>query len=163
MNLEEFDDMLSKPAPTGGDKPRRDFEVIKPGIYPVTIIAEQTKPTRAGDGEYLEITLQVDSGKYAGQRIWDRLNLKNRSTKAVEIALSTLSTIRRCCGIERMKSSEELVGHKLKVRTRIKNWNGKDSCEVQEYLSHTDTRDGGTPGIVNPQPGKEFGNDDYPF
>jgi hypothetical protein len=154
MDLSEFDAMLA------GTKPqeKRQYETIRPGTYFVEIVSEDTKSTKAGDGEYLELVLRIEHGEFAGQRIWDRLNLKNRSTKAVEIALATLRSIQRACGIEKLGSSADLVGHKLRVKTRLREWNGKQSAEVVEYDSYHSE-----PPVVNPQPGKEFGNDDFPF
>ena len=84
--------------------------------------------------------------------------MKNRSTKAVEIALATLRSIQRACGIEKLGSSADLVGHKLRVKTRLREWNGKQSAEVVEYLSYH-----AEPKVVNPEPGRDFNNDDFPF
>jgi len=153
MDLSEFDAMLA------GTKPqeKRQYETIRPGTYFVEIVSEDTKQTKAGDGEYLELVLRIEHGEFAGQRIWDRLNLKNRSTKAVEIALATLRSIQRACRIDKLGSSADLVGHKLRVKTRLREWNGKQSAEVVEYLSYH-----AEPKVVNPQPGQEF-NDDFPF
>jgi hypothetical protein len=155
MNLEEFDSMLD-----GAKQPeRKTYETIQPGTYTVEIIGEQTKPNRAGTGEYLELVLRVDGGKFGGNRIWDRLNLRNPSDKAVNIALATLKSIKQACGIDKLAASSDLVGHKLKVKTRLGEFNGKPTCEVVEYMSIT----GAGPQVVNPEPGREFGNDDYPF
>lgn len=154
MDLSEFDAMLA------GTKPqeKRQYETIRPGTYFVEIVSEDTKTTKAGDGEYLELVLRIEHGEFAGQRIWDRLNLKNRSTKAVEIALATLRSIQRACGIEKLGSSADLVGHKLRVKTKLREWNGKQSAEVVEYLSYH-----AEPKVVNPEPGNDFNNDDFPF
>jgi len=132
MDLSEFDAMLA------GTKPqeKRQYETIRPGTYFVEIVSEDTKSTKAGDGEYLELVLRIEHGEFANQRIWDRLNLKNRSTKAVEIALATLRSIQRACRIDKLGSSADLVGHKLRVKTRLREWNGKQSAEVVEYLSY---------------------------
>lgn len=155
MDLSEFDSMLASTKPTQ----RKSYETVQPGTYRVEILSEETKSTKAGDGQYLELVLRIEDGQYAGQRIWDRLNLKNRSTKAVEIALATLRSIQRACGIEKLASSADLVGHKLRVKTRIREWDGKQFAEVVEYDSYHSE-----PPVVNPQPGKEFNNnDDFPF
>ena len=154
MDLSEFDSMLAATKPVE----RKTYDTIQPGTYRVEILSEETKQTKDGQGQYLELVLRIEDGQYAGQRIWDRLNLKNRSTKAVEIALATLRSIQRACGIEKLGSSSELVGHKLRVKTRLREWNGRQSAEVVEYDSYHSE-----PKVVNPQPGKEFNNDDFPF
>ena len=152
MDLSEFNDVPVQP------QAKREYPVIQPGTYTVQILSEETKPTRAGTGSYLELVYQIQGGTFNGQRIWDRLNLKNPSTKAVEIALAALRSIQRCCGIDRLSSSADLVGHTMKVKTRIEEFNDKENARVVEYLSHGEVQ----PNVVNPQPGREF-MDDMPF
>jgi hypothetical protein len=154
MDLSEFDSMLAGNKPTE----RRQYETVQPGTYRVEILSEETKPTKANDGAYLELVLRIEDGQFAGQRIWDRLNLKNKNAKAVEIALASLRSIQRACSLDKLTSSSELVGHKLRIKTRVREWNGRESAEVVEYLPYH-----AEPRVVNPQPGKEFNNDDYPF
>jgi hypothetical protein len=149
MDLSEFDSMLDSKKPTE----RKKYETVQPGTYRVEILSETTKMNKAGTGEYLELVLRVEDDIFKGQRIWDRLSLKTN-----EFARVKLSRIKQACSIEKLKSSEELVGHKLRVKTKIRVWNGGESAEVVEYLPYH-----AEPRVVNPQPGKEFNNDDYPF
>ena len=149
MDLSEFDAMLAESKPPE----RRKFETVQPGTYRVEILSETTKMNKAGTGEYLELVLRVEDGDFKGQRIWDRLALKTN-----EFARVKLGRIKQVCSIEKLKSSDELVGHKLRVKTKIRVWDGGESADVVEYLPyHAEAQ------VVNPQPGKELINDDFPF
>lgn len=150
MDLSQFNDA---PVPE-----KRKYETPEPAVYPVQIIRTETKPNKAGTGEFLAITFQIDGGRFSGSWVTDRLNLKNPSAKAVDIALATLKALREACGLERLGHSEDLVGHKLKIRTDTEEYNGQLYARVKEYLPLSKG-----PSVVNPQPGREFGNDDFPF
>ena len=62
------------------------FAPIPEGDYEVAIVKSQNKPTKSGTGSYLELQCQVVSGEHAKRVLWTRLNLKNPSTAAVEMA-----------------------------------------------------------------------------
>ena len=151
MNLEEFDAMLGNtPQPE-----RKTYELIQPGTYVVEIIGEEARKAQSGS-ECLTLTLKVEGGKYGGQRIWCDLYLKDN-----QYHLALLGQVKQACGIQRLASSSELVGHKLKVKTKLRTTrNGTQRCEVSEFKSITETGTG--PQVVNPQPGREF-MDDMPF
>jgi len=87
---------------------RNSFEPLPPGDYKAIITDTQMKVTKAGTGEYLELTMQIIDGAHSGRRIWERLNVKNASKVAEEIARSQLNGIKAACNIEKLESSEQL-------------------------------------------------------
>lgn len=89
-------------------EPADDFTPIPAGEYLMQIIDSDMKPTRDGTGQYLELTLQIIDGQYKGRLCWDRLNLVNKSQKAVEIAQRTLSAICRAVGVPSVQDSAQL-------------------------------------------------------
>ncbi len=93
------------------------FEPIPDGEYEVVIVASQMKPTKAGTGSYLELKCQVSEGSYAKRVLWTRLNLKNPSTAAVEMAKRELSAICHAVGVLRPKSKDEL--HNIPLLARV--------------------------------------------
>lgn len=102
--MPNFDfDVSSYEAPT-----KRSFEPLPPGDYNAMITDSQMKITKAGTGEYLELTIQIIDGAHSGRRIWERLNVVNASKVAEEIARSQLNGIKAACNIEKLESSEQL-------------------------------------------------------
>jgi hypothetical protein len=97
------------------------FDVLPAGEYEVVITDSKLKPTSNGAGEYLELVLQVLSGDYQNRKVWDRLNIKNPSAKAQEIARGTLSAICRAVGVMTPHDSSELHGKPLLVKLVVKS------------------------------------------
>ena len=63
--------------------PATSFDPLPAGKYVAAITESQMKPTKSGNGHYLELTFDVlDDGspagsKYKGRKVWARLNLDN--------------------------------------------------------------------------------------
>jgi Protein of unknown function (DUF669) len=108
------------------------FSDLPTGIYTVRITDERSKPTKKGDGEYLELTFQIMSGPHAGRLIFDRLNLRNPSDKAMEIAKSNLAAIFKAIGVTPSDSSE-LLGKSLRIETFNQSFEGKNYPKVKAY------------------------------
>ena len=58
-------------------EPAADFEPIPAGKYLAVITDSEMKPTKSGNGSYLELTFQVIEGEYKNRLLWARLNLDN--------------------------------------------------------------------------------------
>lgn len=78
------------------------------GWHQMQFIESEMKDTKAGDGEYLQLVAQVIDGPYKGRKLWERLNLVNRSQTAVDIARGTLSAICHATGVMNVQDSEQL-------------------------------------------------------
>ena len=89
-------------------EPKSEFKPIPPGDYLAAITASIEKPTKLGTGSYLEIEFSVLDGEHKGRKVWSRLNLKNPSAVAVEIARGELSSICRSVGVMIPKDSCQL-------------------------------------------------------
>lgn len=87
---------------------RTSFEPLPPGDYNAMITDSQMKITKAGTGEYLELTIQIIDGAHSGRRLWERLNVVNANKVAEEIARSQLNGIKLACNIDKLESSEQL-------------------------------------------------------
>jgi hypothetical protein len=88
--------------------------------YTVVIVRTEIKPTRAGDGELLSVMNEVIEGKFSGRKIFDNLNLVNKSSQAVEIAQKKLSAICHAVGVLQVVETSQLHDIPLRVTVRIK-------------------------------------------
>ena len=115
------------------------FTPIPEGDYEVVIVKSTNKPTKTGNGSSLELQCQVVSGEHAKRVLWARLNLKNPSSAAVEMAKRELSSICHATGVLRPKCKEELhnipmIVHVVQVEGRngmqneIKGWKAKENA-----------------------------------
>lgn len=95
-------------------EPQAALEPLPTGQYPVIITATEEKPTRAGDGSYLEIEMTITNHqtepKLNGRKVYDRLNIRNKNQTAVNIAYSTLSAICHVTGMIQLQDSSQLHG-----------------------------------------------------
>jgi hypothetical protein len=99
-------------------EPASDFEPIKAGKY-VTVITESSmKPTKSGNGSFLELTFEIVEGECKGRKLWARLNLDNPSPLAVKIARSELSAI--CRAVDVMEPKDSTALHNLPLVIAVK-------------------------------------------
>ncbi len=116
-------------------EPNEAFEPLPTGRYVCLISKSEFKPTKAGDGNYHELELDVIDGQFKGRKLWDRLNLDNPNATAVKIARSTLSSIFRAVGVMLPRDSGELHDRPLEVTVRCQKREATDelSNEVRGY------------------------------
>ena len=96
-------------------EPQQSFDALPPGRYEVIITDSEMKDTKAGTGQYLQLTFSVTGGQHDGRKLWSRLNLVNPNQTAVGIAERELSAICHCVGIITPSDSEELHDRPLIV------------------------------------------------
>ena len=101
-------------------EPAIDFDPIPAGKYLAVITASEMKPTKTGNGTFLELSFQVLEGQYKNRMLWSRLNLDNPNAQAVQIAQAELSAICRAVGVITPKDSIELHNLPLLVTVKVK-------------------------------------------
>lgn len=110
------------------------YEAIPAGDYEAMVTDSQKKSTKDGSGQYLELTLEIQSGQFQGRKIWDRLNLQNRNAKAVEIAQRQLGQLAHATGVLQVADSEQLHHKPVIVKVSVRQKPGRDpSNEVKGY------------------------------
>lgn len=120
------------------EPPKDEYEPIPSGEYPAMIIDSDMKPTKAGNGQYLELTYQIIDGPFKGRSQWARLNLDNQNPKAVEIAQRDLQKIQFACGGIAVTDSSQLhnIPHVIRVEfipaNPAKNQN-RDGNEIRGW------------------------------
>jgi hypothetical protein len=109
-----------------------DFEPIPSGKYLGVVTESEMKPTKSGNGHYLELTFQIVEGQYKNRLLWARLNLDNPNPTAVQIARGELSAICRAVGVMAPNDSEEL--HDLPIVIHVKCKKRKDTDEISNEI-----------------------------
>ena len=113
-------------------KPDTGFDPIPVGRYSVVITESLMKPTKNGEGEYLQLSVQVVDGEYANRKLWERLNLKNKNAQAVTIAQAQLSAICRAVGIMTPQDSAEL--HNIVCEVEVGMEKGQNPGDMQNKI-----------------------------
>ncbi|AIM40604.1 hypothetical protein [Vibrio phage VpKK5] len=136
--------------------PAQSFDPIPAGWYTVKINESEMKPTKNGQGAYLELEMEVLDGQYAGRKIWDRLNLQNQNQTAVEIAYRTLSAICHATNVIQCQDSQQLhnIPMEAKVIVRAATEQYEASNEIRGYRA---AGSGNGNGMGNPAGGGNNG------
>ncbi len=100
-------------------EPAAPFELLPPGRYSVQIVQSEMRATRAGNGQYLWLEMDVIEGPHQGRKIWDQLNLVNPNQQTVEIAQRTLSAICHAVGQMQVTDSEQLHFRPMQVTLAV--------------------------------------------
>jgi hypothetical protein len=132
-------------------QPQASFEPVPVGEYTVMITESDLKPTKSGDGRYLQLVYDILEGDYKGRKIWDRLNLVNKNVTATEIAQRALSAICHAVGVLHPKQSEELHNKPFVVKVGIRPASG-DFCESNTIKGYSSikTKQSNPPGAKRP-------------
>lgn len=92
-------------------RPNVSLDPVPSGLYPVMITKSEEKPTKNGQGAYIEFEMTVLQGhEFAGRKVFDRLNIKNQNQQTVDIAYGTLSAICHVTGCLNMTDTQQLHG-----------------------------------------------------
>ena len=110
-----------------------DFSPLPEGEYSVTIKAAEVKATKAGDGSYINLRLDVNEGKYAKRVLFAMITLRNKSDKAESIGKGQLRDVMSACGIGSLSDTDQLLGHNLIVRVGQREYNGTMQNDVKGY------------------------------
>lgn len=101
--------------------PSTSYEALPAADYEAMVTDSTMKSTKDGTGQYLELTLEIQTGQFQGRRIWDRLNLQNRNPKAVEIAQKQLSALCHATGVLQVQNSEQLHNRPIIMKLGVRN------------------------------------------
>jgi len=132
---------------------RPSFEVFPPGDYTGEVTASDYKPTKAGNGKYIEFEITILDGQYAGRKYWERLNVRHENKQAMDIANSTLKEMVRAAGMgdAPLRRTEDIHGKPMKMIMRIvpKKEGGKPTGESQNAVRYKSLKD--QPKTVEPE------------
>lgn len=124
-----FDVRNIPPASVGGSQlPQSD----KNG-HLVCITDGEVKPTKAGDGGLLELTLTIMEGAHAGASGSYRLNLWNPSDKARDIAQSQMSAICHVTNVFNVQDVRQLYNIPFRAVVALQKGNDQNDNNAAGY------------------------------
>jgi hypothetical protein len=93
-------------AGTGG------LPLIAPGKYHGLFVTSELKPTKDGNGQFLEMKAVITQGEHRDVEFIERLNLINSNATAVKIAYETLAKIAKAVGFAQIPSDSSALHNK---------------------------------------------------
>ena len=109
-------------------EPTTAYEPLPAGKYLAEITASEVKPTKSGNGVYLQLEFTVLDGPCKGRKAWDRLCINHPNELTQKIARGNLSAICRAVGVMQPRDSVEL--HNLPLVITVKCKKRADTGEV---------------------------------
>jgi hypothetical protein len=113
-------------------EPAAALDPIPANKYLAVITESEMKPTKNGQGQYLQLTFQILDGPYKNRFLWARLNLQNANQLTVQIAKAELSAICRAVGVLTPQDSQELHHIPLVITVKLKKQ--KDTGELTNEI-----------------------------
>lgn len=96
--------------------PESEYTPLPAGDYVACIISSEVKATKAGNGRYINFSIEIIDGPHSGRRVFDIVNLWNANPKAVEIAQRTLASICQAAGVVSPTDTIELHNIPLGIK-----------------------------------------------
>ena len=107
-------------------EPLDGYEPIPAGEYTASITSSEIKPSKNGQGTYLELTWEVLDGEHKGDRVWQRIMLEHPSEKCVVMGRRKLSSVCHGLGVMQLNDSSELHSIPTTIRVSVKEEKGYD-------------------------------------
>ena len=127
-NLGESFNANDMPEGGGGD-----FAPIPAGEYQVSVNSANLNTTKAGNGQYIKLRLDVIGPTHAGRVLFANINIRNPNPKAEEIGRQQLGSIMRALGIASLTDTDQLVGGCLAVKVTVKSDDYGEGNEVKAF------------------------------
>ena len=135
-------------------EPSKALDPIPAGKYLAVITESEMKSTKAGTGNFLQLTFQITEGEFKKRLLWARLNLDNPNATAVKIATAELSAICRAVGVLVPNDSTELHDLPLVIHVRCKKRpdTGEITNEIKGYAKREPPTPPAAPATANSTP-----------
>lgn len=122
------------------------FDLLPDGTYDFDVTKVAIEPTRDNTGKRLNVELTITTEGFAGRKIFDGINIRNKSEKAEAIGRSQAAALFKSCGVGGSDAAA-LVGKsgRCKIKTQPEQ-NGYEARNVvKAYLFDGGVRMSGPP------------------
>jgi len=111
-----------------------DFDVLPAGWYQAKVKATELKQTRAGNGEYISLQLEILGPSHQGRVVFSNINIMNPNPKAEEIGLSQLNSLLSAIGLSQISDTDQMINGEAMIKLSIKRSDEYgDRNEVKGY------------------------------
>tara|TARA_R110000744_G_scaffold229404_1_gene347418 strand:- start:1012 stop:1482 length:471 start_codon:yes stop_codon:yes gene_type:complete len=126
------------------------FAPIPAGTYPAMIADAEVKDTKAGDGQFIKVQLNITGANHPGRSVFANFNIRNPNPKAEEIGMQQLKQLTNAIGLAgELLDTQQLVGGSCGIVLAVtKSEQYGDGNEVKRFVSDT----GRSQGSANAEP-----------
>lgn len=142
-------------------KPNEAFEALPAGWYNGRIIASDVTPTKANDGAFLKLEIEILDGEHKGRKVFDRLNMWSgidmktgaedpSKAQTREIAHRQLSAYCHATGVFILQDSNQLHGFPVKIKLSVRQSEGYEPSNDVKAVKHIQDATPAGPFGMNP-------------
>lgn len=101
-------------------------DAIPKGWYKAAIESSEVKPTKDDpESFYLVFQYGILEGPYKGKKVWDRMNIRNKSPVAQEIAYKRLSAVCHAVGVIQCADTTQLHNLPMNIKVKLREGSGE--------------------------------------
>lgn len=128
----------------------RSYKLVPAGWYDAVISEADVKPTKNGNGQYINIRYDITGPEHSGRVVFGKLNISNQNQQAEKIGLQQLGELIRAIGVDRLQDTDVLLGRRCKIKVKVSP--AKDGYEASNDIGGWKALEAGTPimGSVPP-------------
>lgn len=126
--------------------PSTGFDPLPAGDYTVIAESAELKPTKNGNGKYIEVVFVVVSDNGKGRKLWNRITFENPSEKAQSIGRAQLSALCRAVGVMNLNDTAQLLNRPCLVT--VGHERRDDNGELQNVIKKYHIPAGNVAGAV---------------
>lgn len=105
-----------------------NFDPIPAGVYIAQVVESDIKRLASGNGDALNLTLQVLDGPQRNRKVWARLNIRHTNAQAQGIAQAQLSSLCHAVGVINLTDSTQLHMKPLRIKVKVRPAEGQYSA-----------------------------------
>lgn len=110
-------------------------DLIPEAWYTLAIKPMEEKPTKNGDGSYLQGIAEVVGPSQHGRKVFLRFTVSNPNETAEKIGRRQLAQLAQACGFDNLDDTDKLIGRTVDAKIRIRRGNAgfEDTNEVSQW------------------------------
>ena len=97
------------------------FDPVPPGEYTAVVKSAEMKDTKAGDGKYIKLRLDITGPTHTGRVLFSNVTVKNKTAQAETIGRGQLAAILASSGLAQFDHSDQMIGVNVAVDVIIKD------------------------------------------
>lgn len=87
---------------------KKPWELVPEGDYTARLLSFEVKPTKAGDGQYVNAKFEIDVTDKRKLLVFQKFHIENKNPKSVEIDMKRLNFLSKAVGIGDLTDTDQL-------------------------------------------------------
>lgn len=118
--------------------PSDRWKAVPKGEYNVMVTKAEVKSPRAGEHDYIEVTMQIVDGEYQGENVTDRLSLSPKAKPRLNGFLIAAGLAAADSKGEMEFDTDDFVNKFLTVKGDVETFNGQERFRPSSFKVHPD-------------------------